>query len=159
MLPSPLVGTYIYPTKVLCMLSQLPPFCNSFPKHAISVWQGAWTSGRCRGYPHRVAVVWSTLDLASPAHIPRSLHAGRTPIHLSITNPHIIRTYSPTKRSAACMWRTPLAISLCNHDASIRRQHPYSLARAAAYLYSLVALQRSSWSTGAWCVCRGGYDR
>jgi len=118
------------------MLSQLPPFCNSFPEHAISAWQGAWNSGRCRGDPHRVAVVWSTLDLASPGLIPPYLHAGSTPIHLSISNPHIIRTYSPTKCSAACMWRTPLAISLFKHDTSIRRQHPHSLARAAACLYT-----------------------
>jgi len=118
------------------MLSQLPPFCNSFPEHAISAWQGAWNSGRCRGDPHRVAVIWSTLDLASSGHIPRYLHAGRTPIHLSISNPHIIRTYSPTKCSAACMWRTPLAISLFKHYVSIRRQHPHPLARAAARLYT-----------------------
>jgi hypothetical protein len=117
------------------MLSQLPQFCNSFPEHPISVWQGAWTSGRRRGHPHQVAVVRRTLDLASPAHIPRSLHAGRTPIHLSITNPHVTRTYSPTKHSAACVWRTPLAISLFNHYASIRRQQPHALARAAACLY------------------------
>ena len=118
------------------MLSHLPQFCNSFPAHPLPAWQGAWASWRRRGRPHRVTVIWCTLDLASAAPLPRVLQAGHTPLHLSTTHPHGTSTYSPMKYSAASRWRTPCATSVCTHDASARRQQPHARARAATGPYT-----------------------
>jgi hypothetical protein len=118
------------------MLSHLPQFCNSFPAHPLPAWQGAWASWRRRGRPHRVTVIWCTLDLASSAPLPRVLQAGHTPLHLSTTHPHGTSTYSPMKYSAASRWRTPCATSVCKHDASARRQQPHARARAATGPYT-----------------------
>jgi hypothetical protein len=118
------------------MLSHLPPFCNAFPAHPLPAWRGAWASWRRRGRPHRVTVVWRTLDLARSAPLSRDLQAGHTPLHLSTTHPPGTCTYSPMKYSAASRWRTPRATSVCTHDASARRQQPHAQARAATGLYT-----------------------
>ena len=134
-MPPPLCGqTMICPTKAVCMLSQLPHFCNTLLALPLPAWQGAWAAARRRGRPHRVAVVWRTLDLTSPTHRPRSLQGGRTPIHLSTTTPPVPRMDACTKHAAACLWQTARALSIWHHDASTPRQQPHALARGAACL-------------------------